>query len=271
LCDTTGSYGGKVVLCERGVISFYDKVMNVQNSGGVAAVIYNNVAGGFSGTLGEGNSSTIPAISISREDGLIVMGKTGLVSTVKSTALVYGTSGYEAWDGTSMAAPHVSGVAALVWSAYPELTNAQIRSALTGTALDLGAAGRDNSYGYGLVQAKSALDSLAGGSGGGGGGTGSLVVTVKTDKASYTNRQTVTITVTVTDGTNLVSGAAVSTTILTANGKQYAGSGTTNSSGVATFSHKVNTKSDGTGTYSVTATAAASGISGTGSTTFSVQ
>jgi serine protease len=165
-----------------------------------------------------------------------VIGKTGFSGTVTSTPLVYGTSGYEAWDGTSMAAPHVSACRCLVWSYNPALSNVDIRNALTGTAKDLGAAGRDNSYGYGLVQAKSALDSLAGGGGGGGGGgTGSLVVTVITDKASYTNRQTVTITVTVTDGTNPVSGATVSTIIKTANGKQYSGSGTTNSSGVATF------------------------------------
>jgi hypothetical protein len=51
-----GAWAGKVVLCERGVISFYDKVINVQNSGGAAAVIYNNVPGGFLGTLGEGSS-----------------------------------------------------------------------------------------------------------------------------------------------------------------------------------------------------------------------
>jgi serine protease len=170
LCDSTGAYSGKVVLCERGVISFYDKVMNVQNNGGAAVVIYNNVAGGFSGTLGEGNSSTIPAISISREDGLAVIGKTGFSGTVTSTPLVYGTSGYEAWDGTSMAAPHVSGVAALVWSYNPALSNVDIRNALTGTALELGTAGRDNSYGYGLVQAKAALNALGGGGGGGGGG-----------------------------------------------------------------------------------------------------
>jgi serine protease len=42
LCTSTGAWNGRVVLCQRGDISFYDKVMNVQNSGGTAAVIYNN-------------------------------------------------------------------------------------------------------------------------------------------------------------------------------------------------------------------------------------
>lgn len=58
-------------------------------------------------------------------------------------------SSYEAWDGTSMSTPHVAGVAALIWSYYPGKTNAQIREALRATAEDLGAAGRDNSFGYG--------------------------------------------------------------------------------------------------------------------------
>ena len=61
-----------------------------------------------------------------------------------------------------MATPHVSGVAALVWSFYPSKTNAEIRDALQKTALDKGTAGRDNSYGYGIVQAKAAYDFLGG-------------------------------------------------------------------------------------------------------------
>ncbi len=61
-----------------------------------------------------------------------------------------------------MATPHVSGVAALIWSANPYWTNVQIRTALIGSAMDLGAGGRDVYYGYGLVQAKAALDLLGG-------------------------------------------------------------------------------------------------------------
>ncbi|HUP46277.1 MAG TPA: S8 family serine peptidase [Thermoanaerobaculia bacterium] len=164
--SSTGAFSGNVVLCERGDISFRDKVNNVAASGGVAAVIYNNVSGNFAGTCDDGtgtNCNAIPAISISQEDGQALvagsLGKTGTV--VNSTAA---GSGYEAWDGTSMATPHVSGVAALVWSNFPGKSNAEIRSALQQTAQDLGAAGRDTSYGYGLVQAKAAYDLLAGGS-----------------------------------------------------------------------------------------------------------
>lgn len=160
---TDAAWSGKVVLCERGDVSFYDKVRNVQLSGGVAAVIYNNEPGNFFGTLGDGNSSTIVAISISQADGLdLVDNKLGQQATVTSS-YVYPGNGYEAWDGTSMATPHVSGVAALVWSAAPTKTNVQIREALAATAQDLGAAGRDNAYGWGLVQAYAAWQFLGGG------------------------------------------------------------------------------------------------------------
>ena len=68
---------------------------------------------------------------------------------------------YASWNGTSMATPHVSGVAALVWSNHTNCTADQIRNVLNVSAEDLGAAGRDNYYGHGLVQAKAASDLIA--------------------------------------------------------------------------------------------------------------
>ena len=160
LCTIGGDWTGKVVLCYRGEISFYDKVMNVQNSGGVAAVIYNNVDEALLATLGEGYSSEILAISLNQADGLyLVANALGSTAYVESTVEVPG-SGYEAWAGTSMATPHVSGVAALLWSANPDWTNVQIREAMDMTALELGDPGRDVHYGYGLVQAYDALQYL---------------------------------------------------------------------------------------------------------------
>ncbi len=64
---------------------------------------------------------------------------------------------YGYMDGTSVSTPYVSGVAALVWSAHPECTNRQIRDILQRTAQDKGAAGRDDVYGHGLVQAQAAV------------------------------------------------------------------------------------------------------------------
>jgi subtilisin family serine protease len=61
---------------------------------------------------------------------------------------------YATLSGTSMATPHVSGVAALAIEANPLLSNVEVRALLQNTADDLGAVGRDNYYGYGLVDAE---------------------------------------------------------------------------------------------------------------------
>ncbi|MBB2947776.1 subtilisin-like proprotein convertase family protein [Actinoplanes lutulentus] len=55
--------------------------------------------------------------------------------------------------GTSAAAPHAAAIAALALSGNPGLTNAEIRTALTGTALDLAPTGYDNRTGYGVIRA----------------------------------------------------------------------------------------------------------------------
>jgi subtilisin family serine protease len=163
LCTSSGSWNDKVVLCQRGDISFLEKVQAVYNGGGAAAIVYNNEPGNFLGTLGEEPSFNMVAISISQEDGLyLVNNKMGQIADISSTH-VFPANGYEAWGGTSMATPHVSGVAALIWSANPGWTNVQIREAMNETAYDLGATGRDSIFGYGLVQAKNALTYLGGG------------------------------------------------------------------------------------------------------------
>jgi subtilisin family serine protease len=77
------------------------------------------------------------------------------VSVVSTIPRVQGGYGY--LSGTSMACPHVAGVAALLFSKNPYATAATIFSAITSTAQDLGTVGRDNSYGYGLVNAQAAL------------------------------------------------------------------------------------------------------------------
>ena len=171
LCDSAGSWSGLTVLCERGAISFSDKVANVEAGGGAAAIIYNNVSGSFLGTL-ECNGpawktcSSIPAVTMSQEDGQFLVGnKLGAGATV-STESTAPADGYEFFNGTSMATPHVVGVAALVWSRNPGASAVDIRNALAATAEDLGDAGRDDAYGHGLIQAADAVAYLGGDGGG---------------------------------------------------------------------------------------------------------
>ncbi len=64
---------------------------------------------------------------------------------------------YRSMSGTSMATPHVSGLAALILSRNPTLTNAQVRSIIETTADDLGAPDWDPYYGFGRINAARAL------------------------------------------------------------------------------------------------------------------
>lgn len=83
-----------------------------------------------------------------------------LVDLVAPGVGIYTTQrggGYAAWTGTSFAAPLVSGVAALVWSANPALRPATVEGILLATATDLGAEGDDAQFGAGRVNARAAV------------------------------------------------------------------------------------------------------------------
>jgi subtilisin family serine protease len=145
---------GKVCLIARGSVDFAVKVSNCQASGGLGAVVYNNVAGGFGGTLGT-TATSIPSVTASDTEGAQLKAQLGQNATVSVKA-----TNYAFYDGTSMATPHVSAVAALVWSYFPTCTGSQIRTSLVNSAMDLGPVGRDTKFGYGLVQAKAAYDRI---------------------------------------------------------------------------------------------------------------
>jgi hypothetical protein len=65
--------------------------------------------------------------------------------------------GYGDKDGTSMASPHINGVVALMREANPDLTVDEVKQILFDTAVDLGSAGEDNTYGWGMVDAYEAV------------------------------------------------------------------------------------------------------------------
>jgi len=160
---TDSGANGKLCVIDRGVISFHDKVANCENSGGVGAIIINNVAGMLYGTLGDAtaNTTTIPAVGAALED------RAGIVGAATASISI-GASDYGYMSGTSMATPGAAGIAALIWSNNPNCTGTEVRSAMKATAEDQGSAGRDDYYGYGIVKAKAANDYLAASSCGGG-------------------------------------------------------------------------------------------------------
>src|SRR5262249_32281564 len=79
-----------------------------------------------------------------------IAGQDGVSSSVYGAST--GTCGPDGFYGTSAAAPHTAGVAALVLGQTPSLSVTQLQSAITGAALDLGPSGKDNSFGAGKLR-----------------------------------------------------------------------------------------------------------------------
>lgn len=71
-----------------------------------------------------------------------------------------GTYSGNTFNGTSMASPHVAGVAALILSQYPSASPDEVAHILESTATDLGETGRDQLYGSGLVNAAAASSTI---------------------------------------------------------------------------------------------------------------
>lgn len=141
---------GNIALISRGTCSFEEKTANAVASGAKGVMIYNNAAGALGMSLT--NSYSVPVVGILQTDGQALLAKLPTTGTVAVTG-----ADYESYNGTSMATPHVSAAAAVVWAAKPGLTNTQLLSLLTGTAKDLGTAGKDNNFGYGLVNPLKAI------------------------------------------------------------------------------------------------------------------
>jgi len=169
---------GSILLIERGsdieneIIYFSDKEKNAANVGARAIIVYNNEPGIFFGELiheyvDEGYEPTIPALSVSRDDGLII--KEILQSGTKGTLDVFYhpdfvayfssrgpvspfyikpdlvapgafinttdiNGNYKISSGTSFAAPHVAGTAALILQKNSELTPQELKSILMTTS-----------------------------------------------------------------------------------------------------------------------------------------
>ncbi|MFH7245090.1 MAG: S8 family serine peptidase [Spirulina sp.] len=132
--------------------------------------IYSNVvAVGASWGLNDASGrATTPGTRINYSNygmGLSLMAPSEVITT-RASVLSNGNVGFgyygnapsgTPFNGTSAAAPHVSGVASLVWSANPLLSAAQVHNIMQQTAVDLGFPGYDLEYGAGLVNADAAV------------------------------------------------------------------------------------------------------------------
>jgi len=171
------NFEGSILLIQRGsdiegeIVYFSDKEKNAANVGARAIIVYNNEPGIFFGELiheyvDEGYEPTIPALSVSRNDGLIIKeilqsGTKGILDVfyhpdfvayfssrgpvspfyIKPDLVAPGafinttdTNGnYKISSGTSFAAPHVAGTAALILQKNPELTPQEVKSILMTT------------------------------------------------------------------------------------------------------------------------------------------
>jgi subtilisin family serine protease len=149
-----------VALIQRGAVSFAQKVDSAMHAGASAAILYNNAANGpgnFNGTLGtvdDKGTPWIPAISLSQTDGEAIAA--GLTPTTTATAF----NVVMAWNydsGTSMATPHVSGLAALILGKDPKLTPDQVETIIERHTTDLGVPNYDTKFGWGLINSNAAL------------------------------------------------------------------------------------------------------------------
>ena len=139
------------------VQALHDAVDAAYSSGSLlVAAAGNDYGGAFS--YPAAYSSVIAVSATDSNDNLASFSNLGpeveLAAPGVSILSTWKNGGYNTISGTSMATPHVSGVTALAMEANPLLTNADIRVLLQNTADDLGAVGRDNLFGFGLVDAE---------------------------------------------------------------------------------------------------------------------
>lgn len=231
----------------------FDACTTAVNAGVVVvAAAGNNGTGTVSYPAAYSNVIAVGAVDSNRQradfsqygTGLEVMAPgQGIYSTVPGGS-------YDTYDGTSMATPHVAGVAGLIRSVNKNLTSDQVRQILRDTAVNAGPA---NEYGYGLVDAYAAVQAAGG-----------QIVTpptstktftsIATEYNTYYRGETIHATVTVVDeNNNALSGAAVALKFRKPNGSTTSYNGTTDGSGEVVFAIP-STYSFAYGTYTITAT-----------------
>ena len=141
---------GTVIVVAAGNSNTDASTANPANCAGVVTVAATNRSGGRAYYSNYGS-----VIDVAAPGGDSRTAGGGILSTLNSGATTPGSDSYAFYQGTSMAAPHVAGVAALMLSKTPTLTPDQIESQLKATARPFPAT--CNSCGAGIVDATAAL------------------------------------------------------------------------------------------------------------------
>ena len=144
-----------------GSASIQNAAQYMKNKGGLVFVS----AGNNGVDENYNQTTTLIAVSATDEwDNRTSWSSYGNFVSLSAPGITYTTrtgAGYGQAMGTSFSSPLAAGVAAVVMSANPSLSGAQVEKLLFSTAADLGAAGRDNIYGYGRVDAAAAVKAAA--------------------------------------------------------------------------------------------------------------
>jgi hypothetical protein len=143
----------------NGGIDIDDTTTNPTLSGGVARLQTNH-----SNVMAVGALENWSQVTINGLTNATNVGKASYSNFGSSLTLMAATDspamskvGQLTFNGTSAANPNMAGIASLVWSVNSSLTGGQVRQILIDTSMDLGTAGRDNTFGHGLVNADAAV------------------------------------------------------------------------------------------------------------------
>lgn len=153
---------GKFALISRGEITFADKVKNAMAAKAVGIIIYNNAPGLISGAITQdGSVLDIYVAMVEQTVGEEL--KAELTSGLPASASILTLrTDYSAFDGTSMATPHVAGVLALVKAANKALKPTEVKAIIQKTAQPLLGSNANNELGAGLVNAEAAVNAALG-------------------------------------------------------------------------------------------------------------
>ncbi|MBS0190267.1 MAG: S8 family serine peptidase [Phycisphaerales bacterium] len=161
---------GKIAHIRRGSpnttsVSFNTKATNALNAGAIGVIISNNTTGSLSGTLNVSTTFAIPVVGCLQTDG------DNLITNNGTTVNIYQFNNghtYANYDGTSMATPHVAGAAGLLLGDFvpatglPAVPPSTTRWVIERTATDAGAPGKDDNFGWGILNVRKASEYLHG-------------------------------------------------------------------------------------------------------------